>query len=111
VEIYDWLGFLYWKEKDLKRSDLCYQYYEELSANLIKFDLTLQDEYLLRLAKIKFMQKNYNRCYQILVNLSIDLKKQDIDDFLRFEYNQIQAELQLWIGVMAMKNLYYRHCT
>jgi hypothetical protein len=54
--------------------------------NLIKFDKTLSDEYMLRIAKMAFHQKQYHKCLEMLRDLSIDLKKQQIDDFLRFEY-------------------------
>jgi hypothetical protein len=57
------MGFLYLKSKDEKRAELCINLYEEFANNLIKFDKTLQDEYMLRLAKVKFMQKKYNECH------------------------------------------------
>lgn len=69
-------------------------YMRNSQTNLILFDKTLSDEYTLRIAKIKFQQRKFEECLEILRNLSVDLKRQSIDDYLRFEYQWIQSEIQ-----------------
>ncbi|CAD8089978.1 unnamed protein product [Paramecium sonneborni] len=102
MEVYDWLGYIYIKQKEEKKAMLCYNLYQQYMYNLFRFEQTLIDEYTMRWAKIQFYLQKYDESLKLFSQLACDLRKQKVDEDLYFEYQQIQSDISRWMGLLYL---------